>query len=204
MASPWLDPYSPSSPDDEQSYVIDDEFLLGPSLLVAPILTPGARARAVYLPKVKWFDVWSGRVLGPGWILAEAPLNRIPLFLREDGAVVATEPRESASEPWSKVSVEALVHTKACATLYDDNGESMAFKNGRFFEAVLCIERRGDTAKVSVERLHMGFTPGFEKIEIRVLNGEWVERMMLRDTELKFRRVGGTAVAELSLSDIIG
>jgi alpha-D-xyloside xylohydrolase len=63
---------------------IDDEFMFGPDLLVAPVAEVGARSRRVYLPAgVTWRNAWTGTsVAGGDWVEAAAPLNRIPLFLR--------------------------------------------------------------------------------------------------------------------------
>jgi alpha-D-xyloside xylohydrolase len=73
-------------PADEASYSIEDQFLFGPDLLVAPILTADARQRSVYLPAgTTWADAWTGeRVDGGQTITADAPLNRIPVYLRGD------------------------------------------------------------------------------------------------------------------------
>ena len=69
--------------DDSCTYGLHDEVMLGPALLAAPILRPGQRARAVYLPDGEWRDWWSGEVLRGGQhILAHAPLARMPLYQR--------------------------------------------------------------------------------------------------------------------------
>ena len=74
-------------PEDGGCYAVDDAFLFGPDLLVAPVLDEGARSRAVYLPLgATWTDAWTGATFAGGqWITADAPLERIPLYLR-DGA----------------------------------------------------------------------------------------------------------------------
>ena len=73
-------------PDDPRAIDVADEFLLGPDLLVAPVLVAGARERAVYLPAgVRWRDAWSGEPMPAGEVhLAAAPLDRIPVYLRDD------------------------------------------------------------------------------------------------------------------------
>lgn len=73
-------------PDDQACIDIDDQFLFGPDLLVAPVLTQGARSREVYLPAGRsWTDAWTGESLNGGQrLLAEAPLARIPLYLPAD------------------------------------------------------------------------------------------------------------------------
>jgi len=74
-------------PGDDVVFDVDDEFMFGPDLLVAPVLEEGCRSREVYLPAgATWTDAWDGRDIAGGQrIVAEAPLERIPLYLR-DGA----------------------------------------------------------------------------------------------------------------------
>lgn len=70
--------------EDENCARVEDQFLFGPDLLVAPILEAGARQRELYLPAgTTWTDAWSGQVFEGGQrIVAEAPLERIPVYLR--------------------------------------------------------------------------------------------------------------------------
>jgi alpha-D-xyloside xylohydrolase len=71
-------------PTDDAAWLPADEYLLGPDLLVAPVLAAGARHRDVYLPAgTRWRDAWTGTVHPGGTtVTADAPLDRIPLFLR--------------------------------------------------------------------------------------------------------------------------
>jgi alpha-D-xyloside xylohydrolase len=70
--------------EDKAAMAIDDEFLFGPDILVAPILEYGARKRKVYLPAgASWTDAWTGKKIHGGcWLEADAPLERIPVYLR--------------------------------------------------------------------------------------------------------------------------
>ncbi|GAC1468409.1 MAG: glycoside hydrolase family 31 protein [Ktedonobacteraceae bacterium] len=81
---PPLRPLFFAFPDDAGSVDIDDEYLFGPDVLVAPVLFAGMRQREVYLPAgTSWTDAWSGQTLDGGQrITAAAPLERIPLYLR--------------------------------------------------------------------------------------------------------------------------
>jgi alpha-D-xyloside xylohydrolase len=76
-------------PDDEASWTVDDQYMFGPDLLVAPVLFEGARSREVYLPAgAMWTDAWTDETVDGGQsITADAPLDRIPLYLR-DGATL--------------------------------------------------------------------------------------------------------------------
>ena len=74
-------------PGDTQSWWVEDQFMFGPDILVAPVLHQGVTQREVYLPaESSWTDAWTGDSLNGGQtFIAEAPLERIPVFLR-DGA----------------------------------------------------------------------------------------------------------------------
>jgi alpha-D-xyloside xylohydrolase len=76
-------------PADPVCWEVEDQFLLGPDVLVAPVVAEGARERQVYLPPgVAWRDAWTGAGhQGGGWITAPAPLDTIPVYLRAGGRV---------------------------------------------------------------------------------------------------------------------
>jgi alpha-glucosidase (family GH31 glycosyl hydrolase) len=77
-------------PEDPNTYALDDEYLLGGSLLVCPVITPGARDRSCYLPTGDWVDYWTGEIYrGAGYGTLPAPLERIPLLVRA-GALLPT------------------------------------------------------------------------------------------------------------------
>ncbi len=81
---PPMRPLFVDFPNDPLCYSIEDEYLFGPDLLVAPVLEADSRSRNVYLPaSITWEDAWTGRQYEGGqWLSVEAPLERIPLFLR--------------------------------------------------------------------------------------------------------------------------
>lgn len=79
--------------DDGDAREAGSEYYLGPDLLVAPVLSPVTQ-RSVYLPEGNWIDYWSGRRLsGRQTIAVNAPLDRIPVFVRE-GAILPKIPED--------------------------------------------------------------------------------------------------------------
>lgn len=84
---PPMRPLFVDFPADPGAWPVDDAFLFGPDLLVAPVTRYRAREREVYLPAgSRWTNAWTGEDLTGGQAVATAaPLDRIPLFLR-DGA----------------------------------------------------------------------------------------------------------------------
>jgi alpha-glucosidase (family GH31 glycosyl hydrolase) len=79
---PIVRPLFLNHPDDAETYVLEDEYLLGDDLLVAPVLEPGQRERSVYLPAGRWRHYWTGDLHeGPDRVTVPAPLHQVPLFL---------------------------------------------------------------------------------------------------------------------------
>jgi alpha-D-xyloside xylohydrolase len=87
--TPLMRPLCFDFPDDEQAWQIEDAYMFGPDILVAPVLDEGIRQRKVYLPVgCKWLDHAGGDMIeGGSTFVADAPLARIPIFLRENSAV---------------------------------------------------------------------------------------------------------------------
>ncbi|MER6456586.1 glycoside hydrolase family 31 protein [Streptomyces sp900105245] len=86
--APYVRPVWWGAPEDRSLRDCEDAFLLGDSLLVAPVLDPGAGRRAVQLPPGRWYDTATEEAYeGPAQVLVDAPLSRIPVFARA-GAVV--------------------------------------------------------------------------------------------------------------------
>src|SRR5262249_44748822 len=74
-------------PEEAPAWDASDQYMFGPDVLVAPVTAYGARERDVYLPVgASWLDAWTGKpVEKNGWVTAAAPLERIPVYLRQGG-----------------------------------------------------------------------------------------------------------------------
>jgi alpha-D-xyloside xylohydrolase len=102
-------------PDDPGSWSVDDEYLYGSSILVAPLLHENSTSRAVYLPPGTWIDYQTRKNYAGGWQTIEA--GEIPeIILVRDGAVI---PRIALAQStkdmdWSKI--ELAVFAKGATT----------------------------------------------------------------------------------------
>jgi alpha-D-xyloside xylohydrolase len=86
---PPMRPLFVDFPHDESAWRVEDQFMFGPDILVAPIAEHATRRRPVYLPPgTGWLDVWTGADHSGGQVVdADAPLEHIPVYLRTTGAV---------------------------------------------------------------------------------------------------------------------
>ncbi len=73
-------------PDDRQSFTIQDQYLYGADMMVAPVIEAGAVKRRVYLPEGPWRHLWSGTDYAPGWHEVPAPIGEPLVFYRPQSA----------------------------------------------------------------------------------------------------------------------
>ena len=86
---PPMRPLFVDFPGDGRAWQVDDAYMFGPDLLVAPIASYGCRQRQVYLPAgSQWTDAWTTETFpGGSEVDTAAPLSQIPLFLRDGAAL---------------------------------------------------------------------------------------------------------------------
>jgi alpha-D-xyloside xylohydrolase len=87
---PPMRPLFVDFPADPDAWLVEDQFMFGPDLLIAPVLAPGATSREVYLPAGRtWVDAATGKVHQGGAIVdAPVDLQRIPVFVAEGAEVL--------------------------------------------------------------------------------------------------------------------
>jgi alpha-D-xyloside xylohydrolase len=112
---------------------IGDQYMFGPSLLVAPVYRYKARTREVYLPEsCGWYDFYSGKYFRGGRkIEAEAPYERIPLFVKE-GSVIPVGPsiQYTNEKPADPVTFYIYAGKDCAFTLYEDEGVNYNYEKG--------------------------------------------------------------------------
>jgi len=111
--------------DDPASWCIDDEFLFGENILVAPILSR-QNIRFVYLPKGIWFNFWNKKILkGPRAIRYNAPISILPLFVKGNAIIPIGTPLNYVDEkPLNLLNIEVYVGDKnGKGILYEGNKE---------------------------------------------------------------------------------
>jgi alpha-D-xyloside xylohydrolase len=119
---------------------IKDQFMFGPSLLVNPVYSYQARQRELYLPaNTGWYELYSGRFLNGGaHINADAPLQRMPLYVKE-GSIVPYGPalQYTAEKAADTITLYVYSGRDAQFTLYEDEGLNYNYEQGQFSRITL-------------------------------------------------------------------
>ncbi len=152
--SPVMRPLWFEFPADKKTYLISDEYMLGGDVLVAPVVKEGLRKRDVYFPAgAVWINWWTGeRIEGGGQQNIDAPLDRLPIFVRA-GAVIPTQAvvqhtGEMPSSPMTLNIVAGIAAEKTeTSLLYQDAGDGYGYRQKAYSE--IRIETRQGSLKIS-------------------------------------------------------
>ncbi len=154
---------------DQKTWNVRDEFMFGPSILVSPIIEESATRRSVYLPdSPAWYDFWSGkRVDGNGVIEADAPLDRIPLYVRA-GSILPLGPEiEYADQKSDPVELRIYPGADGEFDLYEDEGDNYNYEKGA--GAVIPIRWDDSTRTLSIKARQGSFPNMIQKRRIEVV-----------------------------------
>lgn len=145
--------------DNDRVKQIEDQYMYGESLMVAPIYTPNSRGRYVHLPEDKWL-VWiasnysnrSMKVLQNGDYYIEADLKEIPIFIRENHMIVLSEPTKYVGEKnIEKIILTGLITDKGSYTYYEDDGVTNEYKKGNYAEISVNVFKKEGEYEVEAE-----------------------------------------------------
>jgi alpha-glucosidase len=167
--TPVLRPLLYHFPDDPTTYQLHDQVLLGPSLMAAPIYHPGREHRHVYLPAGAWYDWWTDELItGPTHLLAHAPLERMPLYIRA-GAIIPNGPdlRYADELPLDPLTLN-LYPGNGTFTLYEDDGHSFEYEHGQFSTTSYTLRQTGDRLVFAIGAREGTYVPPTRQLLIRV------------------------------------
>lgn len=103
-------------PDDPGAWKIEDEYMFGSQIFVAPLMESGINERVVYLPKGKWIDYHDGKVYNSGWNTIKAGTLPIIMLVRDGSVLPHIKLAQSTSEmDWSKINLKVYCVEKKSA-----------------------------------------------------------------------------------------
>jgi alpha-D-xyloside xylohydrolase len=172
-------------PDDAAVHDIKDQFMVGPALMVCPVIRPmyygpgstplpeGPRTRLVYLPAGgDWYDFWTGRRRAGGQTIETAArLETVPLFVRA-GSILPLGPvmqytDEKPDAPW-----ELRIYPGADGRfdVYEDAGEGLEYQSGQYAFTPLVWDNA--RSELSIGRREGGFASLVRRRGLRVIRVE--------------------------------
>ncbi len=111
---------------------MDDQFFIGEDLLAAPVLHRGARHRMVYFPEGRWYDVETDQIYQGGYRVIEAPLEKLPLFVREGSILLRDRPAQHLGGSYAAPELHIYSGPDRERTLYFDDGLTFNYREGKY------------------------------------------------------------------------
>lgn len=168
-------------PDDDVALEVKDQYLFGNSIMVCPVTHPmyyekGSRAlkdapkyRKVYLPEgTGWYDYRNHDYYEGGqWILYEAPIQTIPLFVREGSIIPRTFPAQSTAELSDALLIDVYTGRDGEFVLYEDAGDGYGYEKGEYQTLFMQWKEKEQRLSIEDEELVKG-----RKIEVNLIRKE--------------------------------
>jgi alpha-glucosidase (family GH31 glycosyl hydrolase) len=153
---PLVTPLYYTHPEDDDAYNCPQAYWFGSELIAAPFTAPtetdlGLSRQRVWLPDGLWFDFFTGKQYTGGWQIVYGDWSTIPVFARA-GAIVPLGPMVG----WGGVEnpAELIVHVFPGAdgrfTLYEDDGKTVAYQQGRYAQTSFATTWRGDNLTLAI------------------------------------------------------
>ncbi|MFN3167387.1 MAG: TIM-barrel domain-containing protein [Phycisphaeraceae bacterium] len=144
---------------------VDDQIMIGPSVMQAPVLDPDSRERRVLLPRARWYDAMRGGwVKGGKHVRVKTTASQTPLYVR-DGAIIPMRVGEATDNQTDLRDIELHLFLSptfkgdAVYTYHADDGESFGYQRGERTTARLLVRREAESVVVEVDQLATGYGP---------------------------------------------
>ena len=164
--SPIIRPLSWDYQSNKDVWSIDDQFMFGDHMMVAPVVNKGANQRSLYLPKGKWYEFFSNKELDGGKeITVDAPIDAVnvydkvfdhpyaglPLFVQAGSVIPMQQVQQYVGEKDIK-QMQLRVYDGASkeSKLYEDDGESRNYENGDYRLTNFQTESSDTNLKINV------------------------------------------------------
>jgi alpha-D-xyloside xylohydrolase len=133
--------------DDTTAVSTAYEYMFGKAFLVAPITSPNITTWDVYLPQQNaWFDFWTGkRFEGGQTISAPAPLDKIPVFVKEGSIVPMGKVIQHTNSKQDELEIRIYTGKDAAFTLYNDEGDNYNYEKGSHIEIPMLWSEKKQT-----------------------------------------------------------
>lgn len=167
--TPIIRPIFMAEPNNPTLRDIDDSFMLGDTLLIAPILKPKAIRRTVYLPEGDWYNYHTNeRYHGGTLVRVEAPLDYIPIFVKSGTVLPLWDTLQHLTNPAIETLKLRVYTDSGETTLYEDAGEGLSYREGAFRWVNYQAEEHTD--RLTLTRQVVGdYTPSYKQIELQLI-----------------------------------
>lgn len=197
---PVMRPLFMEYPDDEETYQLSDQFLIGSNVIIAPVLRPGVKDRIVYLPEGIWHDYWTGETYEGGQrIIAHAELDHLPIYVKSGAILPEANVKPSTAHDVDEMTIHIYPSENgALYELYDDDGETFNYQQKEYFALELNVKQSSDAVLIDSKVSHQQYKPKWKEITYKIhgvsskdtiiFNGENISDAKVQEGYVSFKK----------------
>lgn len=194
-------------PEDQHTFNLSDQFMIGSDVVVAPIMKPDTFHRVVYLPEGSWVNYWTDEKLeGCKHHLIEADMATMPIFIKEGAVLVHGSVKNSTEENESEIKVHVYPSENGLSPFvyYEDDGKTFDYQQGKYLRVRIEGKKSDNRLEISLDHLHNQYEPSWERM-IFVVHGADENLQVqingrLQDTE--FNKASGWLIFSVAKSGV--
>lgn len=179
--------------DDDQTCEINDEFMAGDEILVAPVVQQGQKTRSIYLPDGDWYDFWtSERIRGKRYILRETPIDLCPIYVRA-GSILPIWPHMEYTEEKAVDTLALRIYPGEGSYMhYQDDGKSFDYENGCYnlFSMKVSPTASGGL-EIGIDNISQEYQAKYRCFSISAV-GLPAQKVLVDGSEIPFETSGGS------------
>jgi alpha-glucosidase (family GH31 glycosyl hydrolase) len=180
---------------------LDDQFMLGDQLMVAPVMAPQTNWRRVFIPATHdvWYDFWSGaRIAGGHEAYCDAPLTVLPLYAKAGAAIPMWPPVQHTGELPADTLRLRVFAGSGQTEVYEDAGEGEPDPAGW---STIHTQLTPQAFELTWER-QPGAKPAYKHIDITVLGLLWVPNTVSATIDGKPVKVGSVEGGMIKITGV--
>ncbi|AIQ11061.1 glycoside hydrolase family 31 protein [Paenibacillus durus] len=161
--------------DDAKTYNIEDQFMFGDSVMLAPVVKEGQTSREVYLPAGEtWVDYWTGKSYeGNQTITVKADLGTLPIFVKNNSIIPRQEVEQSTDEKkLENLILDTYLDDTASYSFYEDDAATMDYKNGEFNITEFKVDKKGNHIEFEQDKKAQNYASDIKSYTLKLHDAE--------------------------------
>jgi len=153
-------------PEDKNSYLFEEEYLIGDAILVVPAYGPGeVFEREAYFPKGLWVSLEDKEIIrGPCKKKLKIPLERIPIYIKLGAVIPTCTVRDNLSYSISEIELNIYPSGRTEFTYYEDDGITQQYLKGEFIKQKILIRKTEKEIYIELSPIEGKYDNCLEKI----------------------------------------
>ncbi|KKN44186.1 hypothetical protein LCGC14_0695640 [marine sediment metagenome] len=176
---------------DENTYEITDQYMLGESMMICPVVTKGAQTRVVYLPEGEWTNFWTNEVFqGKQYISILCPLDQIPIFIK-GGAIIPMQETQNYIGEKEIDTMDVLIYPKGHSSFenYEDDGESLNYVTGIYATTLIDSQEGKDETVISIDERIGAYTSPTKSYRLLIASRNEPKQIMVNNIEVDMQLI---------------